>query len=102
MDGVDKLYVECACHSDEHMHKYTFWWDDPGYPVIYVTHFLNARGFWSRIWTAIKYICGYKCKYGHFDESIIDDIETATQIRDMLNQFINLKHSVGPGMEMRD
>ena len=35
---------------------------------IYTEVFLNHyRPLWKRIWIAVKYNVGYKCKYGHWD-----------------------------------
>jgi len=60
-------YFECACFSDEHTLKMTL--DaDPQYPDVYTSVFLNDyQNIFKRIWIAIKYIFGYKCKYGHWD-----------------------------------
>ena len=85
---MEKSYVECACHSDEHMHMYTLDLDDPSYPAIYVTHHLATDNFWHRLLVAAKYLFGYRCKFGDFDESIIQDSETAIQIRDIMSQLI--------------
>jgi len=49
--------------------------------------FLNDwPGFWKRCWYAIKYVFGYKCKYGHFDNVLLK-VEDADNMIDMLNQF---------------
>lgn len=53
----------CECNSSEHqmiIRKL----DD----TIYCNIFLANSGFFSRLKRGIKYIFGYKCKYGHFDE----------------------------------
>ena len=85
-------YLECDCSSAEHVIRYSFDPDaklnDPTDDYIYTTTFLNQyRSFWKRIWIAIKYIFGYKCKYGHFDCAMINKNE-ATSLRDFLNEFI--------------
>lgn len=49
--------------GDEHMLKFVD--DDEDF---YVSIFLNQyRGFFKRLWVAVKYVFGYKCRYGHWD-----------------------------------
>lgn len=63
LDGTE--FFECQCHSDEHVLRLTLSLDDD--PVIYSSVFLGSYPWgWRRIWTGIKYIFGYKCKYGHW------------------------------------
>lgn len=69
-----KKYFECQCHSPEHTLKFVY---DSENKELYSEIFLNQyRNFFKRSWVAIKYIFGYKCKYGHFDCFIFknDDI----------------------------
>ena len=37
---------------------------------VYVSVHLSPDSFWKRIWNSIKYIFGYRCMFGHFDEFI--------------------------------
>jgi len=61
------LFLECMCYSDEHVLR----WDlitDPEWPGLYASVFLNQyRNVFKRVWVAVKYVLGYKCKYGHWD-----------------------------------
>lgn len=66
----DKEYFECACHSPEHTLNF-FLDEDPEFPAIYGSVFLSEVPFHRRVWAAVKYIFGYKCRYGHFDEFIL-------------------------------
>ena len=60
-------FFECECYSDEHLLKFILD-EDEEYPSLCVSIFLSQpHSFIKRIWLAIKYIFGYKCKYGHFD-----------------------------------
>lgn len=61
----DELLI-CACSSDEHqiiIHN-----DDD---IIYCSVHLVNLPFFKRLWNAIKYVFGYKCKYGNFEEFIL-------------------------------
>ena len=63
-------YFECSCGSPEHRLVITVEdnkeFGDP--PEIYTeTYVHNYRNFFKRCWVALKYVFGFKNKYGHFD-----------------------------------
>lgn len=63
-------YFECRCSTPEHTLR--FWFDDDKEdPSVYVSVFLANAPWHKRIWAALKYVMGYKCRYGHFDEFIL-------------------------------
>jgi hypothetical protein len=71
-DAVSNEAFFCDCFSDEHVVRLVYCPDDhPVYRDLYLSVFLAERGFWKRLWSGIKYILGYKCKYGHWDEFIV-------------------------------
>jgi hypothetical protein len=54
---------------------------------IYVEVFLNDYLPWySRVWRALQYVFGYKCKYGHWDCTIIDR-EGVKKLREIFDEF---------------
>jgi hypothetical protein len=89
-DILKNEYFECDCRSDEHTLKFSIL-DIPeehiielGTSVFLNNDFLFWDIYWMprwimaflnriiimparRTWIAIKYIFGYKCKYGHWD-----------------------------------
>jgi hypothetical protein len=62
----------CECHSTEHQILLLYSEDEYStgktFPTCYAHIHLNRRPFWERVKYGIKYIFGYKCKYGAFDE----------------------------------
>jgi hypothetical protein len=61
---------ECSCYSDEHhlIFKYDENSFGDGESELYTTIYLNQyRNIFKRILVAVKYIFGYRCKYGHWD-----------------------------------
>ena len=61
-------FISCDCHSDEHTLRFNLIYSDDGSPELYTSVYLHQyRGFWKRVWVAIKYVFGYNCKYGHWD-----------------------------------
>lgn len=60
----------CSCHDIEHQLIFTYDEDDN---IIYMhIHLVNHNNILKRLLIGIKYILGYKCRYGNFDEFIID------------------------------
>lgn len=77
---------ECVCYSDEHALKFIL---DPEEPSLCISIFLHKRNVFVRIWLAIKYVCGYKCKYGFWDcwELRREDTE---RLRCLLEKYLAL------------
>ena len=69
----------CACSSEEHqivIHK------DEEDKMIYCMIHLVTLPFWQRVWAAIKYIFGYKSRYGNFEEFIFTQ-KHANKLKEM-------------------
>lgn len=83
-----KLYVECRCSSPEH--RLVFKLDqltDHEPPELYTeVHLHQYNNIFKRIWIAIKYIFGYKSKYGHFDCTIFQS-EDVPPLVNLLVQY---------------
>ena len=63
--------IICACHSTDHQMVFLYD-DDPDWEDVYVhIHLSQSRNFFERLWHGLKYIFGYKSKYGDFDEMIL-------------------------------
>jgi len=76
-------YIECACYSSEHTLKFTYFPDEK---ELCVTTFLAHRPFLKRVINGLKYIFGYKCEYGHFDETILEE-EKIKELQDFLSKL---------------
>lgn len=73
----------CDCNSSEHqiiIHK------DSDENTVYCHIHLVKRRFWKRFILGIKYIFGYKCKFGHWDEFIFKP-EHSQQIQNLLEHL---------------
>ena len=92
MKDLEKVYVECSCDSDEHTLRYTFSiYDNKDQvsedPVIYTSVYLNDWDPWyKRVWKAVKYVFGYRCKYGHWDTTSMNPMD-AMKLRKLLEEF---------------
>jgi hypothetical protein len=46
--------------------------EDVTYPTVYINTHLTKRPFWQRVAYGLRYIFGRQCRYGAFDEFIIN------------------------------
>lgn len=82
----DEIII-CDCSSAEHQLVLRFDDDkDLGRMVYVEIHLVNKR-WYKRLWLGIKYIFGYKCCYGNFEEMILSS-KHARQIYG-LYRFLN-------------
>jgi hypothetical protein len=88
-------YFECTCSSKEHTFCVTSEQSKDEYPPELFFHFqlIHLGNFLERFKTAVKYLFGYKCRYGHWDVINLseDDTNRLTillhQHRARLNKF---------------
>ena len=66
----------CDCHSTDHQVVICYSEDEmpsgQKCPMVYLHIHLNKRPFWQRVKYGIKYIFGYQCCYGAFDEFLLN------------------------------
>jgi hypothetical protein len=78
--------IICACENVEHQIIFSYFEDEDDIPkeVFMTIHLVHEPNIFKRIWKGIKYIFGYKCRYGNFDEIILNK----SHIR-QLNKIVN-------------
>lgn len=80
-------FFECVCGTEEHTLRFKLDADDI---ELYTSVFLNQyHGFFGRLWIAIKYLFGYKCKHGHWDCTIIK-LEDTDRLIELLESYKRL------------
>jgi hypothetical protein len=50
-------------------------------------HLSTWRGVFRRLWAAIKYVAGYRCRYGEWDEFILSTMDVI-RLRSFLEQYL--------------
>ncbi|KKK63449.1 hypothetical protein LCGC14_2994120, partial [marine sediment metagenome] len=86
----EEKFIGCRCTSMEHVVRFTYWPEDTTkhYPAeVFVSIHLSHYGFFRRLWTGLKYAFGYRCRYGDWDEVILDT-EEMVELRDFLNDCL--------------
>ena len=61
----------CQCNSIEHQISFSWIEDKELEGEVYLEIHLAKLSFWDRLKHGIKYIFGYRCRYGDFDEVIL-------------------------------
>ena len=91
---IEYHHIECDCHSSDHILRFVY---VPRYelyggveePELYTEVQLHqCHNIFKRIWLAIKYIFGYKCRYGLWDCVLINE-EEAAKLLLILTSYIN-------------
>jgi hypothetical protein len=84
MKNDNEILLLCDCSSAEH--QLIVSWDNDDNEVYVRVHLANCYGFWHRLWHAVKYVFGYKCRYGAFDEVILRK-EDADSLQKVVNHL---------------
>ena len=77
------ILFKCDCSSDEHQIIVEV---DTVENMLFCHIHLQKRPFLKRIWMGLKYIFGYHCRYGHWEEFIWkqEDAPLIKALADML------------------
>ena len=86
VNSVEETYV-CSCGSLEHLIQLKMFDCDPNELYLSV-HLVIYNSFFKRIWVSLKYIFGYKCRYGHFDEFIFRK-QDVVGLKNFLGYFLD-------------
>lgn len=80
-----ELFI-CECKNVEHQIVF-FWFDNDKVHDVFATVHLRKKPFLKRLIYGLKYIFGYQCKYGAFDEFVFspDDADKLKKIYLFLN-----------------
>jgi hypothetical protein len=77
MSDIKRDLFVCDCASSEHQFIVTYskYGDDDDDVDIYIHVHLTKKPFWKRFKHAIAYLFGYQCKFGAFDEVMLNPEE---------------------------
>ena len=72
-NNLESAVLLCDCGSAEHQILIHMDKDDGYREVILSPHLVTYRNIFKRIKVAVRYIFGYKCKYGSWDSIIVSE-----------------------------
>lgn len=75
----------CECYNVEHQVVFRYLNDEA---IVYMSTHLVKMPFWERLWHGLRYIFGYRSRYGDFDEFIFNpnDAERLEKIAEFLKK----------------
>jgi len=75
--------IRCSCHTSDHQFEIN-WWESEDKEVYFTIHLNDTYSFWNRLVLGIKYIFGFKSRYGNFAEIILmpEDCKEVSKILD--------------------
>jgi len=82
-DKHDEQYFTCACSSMEHTLRLSYYDDEE----IYLEIFLDSGPWYKRLVNGIKYIFGFKSRYGDFGCWGLRPSD-ATRMKEMLEKYL--------------
>jgi len=80
----------CSCHSAEHQITFSRFRDRPEDSLVEYdemnisVHLYTHKNFFKRLWIGLKYAFGYKSRYGHWDNILLEPKQV-----EKLGKFIN-------------
>jgi hypothetical protein len=90
---TDKFeYFECQCGSSEHILRFNY--DKENNEITTEIQLIQYHNIFKRIWIAIKYIIGYKCKYGSWDCWMMKN-EDCERLKKLLDKVRDKNNGVG-------
>jgi hypothetical protein len=99
-DYPTKEVFICDCFSNEHQLVlcYMFGDDELDFDTMTFQFYLNPTfGFWKRIGVAIRYIFGYKSKYGDWDDYMVNHKDCDKLIdyfQKLKNDYVNVNANI--------
>jgi hypothetical protein len=71
-NSITHDYLECMCDSAEHVLRVSADPTDEYMPLWLEVHLVQHRRWYQRLGVAIRYVFGYRSKYGDFDTVCLD------------------------------
>lgn len=89
MKKVEKTFT-CECGLPEHQFSFSYYPEDlEEDPFMYLqVHMVPEPRLLHRIWYAIKYVFGFRTKYGEYDEVLIGE-EEAVNLLGLTAEFLH-------------
>ncbi len=67
--GTETDFVQCACYTNEHLVKVVY--EPEENEICIEVHLHTWHSIFRRIWVGLKYVFGYKSRFGQWDTVIV-------------------------------
>ena len=88
-NGEERELFVCDCGDTAHQFVVSWYPDDPDWnDLLYFSVHLNqSYSFWKRLWNGIKHAFGYRCRFGAFDEILLNKHDVK-RLQTVLDNFV--------------
>jgi hypothetical protein len=86
---TEAILITCGCGVKEHMLKFSYWPDEEWPELFFEFHLSTYRNVLRRLWVAIRYIFGYRCRYGEWDEFTMEPMD-ARDLAEFLIEYAGI------------
>lgn len=88
-------FIDCDCTSNEHIIRFDY--DPMDGNQVYLSVQLPKVSFFKRMLAAVKYVLGYQCKYGHWEETLINK----NQIEEIIELLVEAKYGYASATKIK-
>ena len=71
VDGPERFPLVCDCGDLEHLLVFQYFPGDEDAVMFVSSHLNPARRWWSRVWTVVKFMFGWRSTFGEYDELVV-------------------------------
>ena len=80
--------VSSSCGWNENGICISWYEDIDNWEAMFSFHLKSYGSVFRRIWTAVRYIFGYRCRYGDWDEVLLD-VRTSRDLIEFLQEYVD-------------
>jgi hypothetical protein len=66
------VLITCNCGDLEHAVEFSYFPQEEWPELLFQFHLTTRRNVFERLWAAIRYVFGYRCRYGEWDTLSMD------------------------------
>lgn len=82
----ERHYFDCVCKSEEHLVSFSLYNEDGIKELYLTTHLSQENNIFQRAWLAVKYIFGYRSRYGNFGTWVLAE-EDVDELMELLTKY---------------
>jgi hypothetical protein len=84
------ISIACDCYQPEHNIRLMYWSDPDDWEAFFSFHLRTWRNPLRRLWVALRYVFGYRCRYGEWDEFLLN-VRSAKKLIEFLQEYVDLR-----------
>jgi hypothetical protein len=87
--GANAIIIGCECGLSEHRIEASYIPDEDWPDLYFSFHLSTHRGWFRRWWVAVRYLFGYRCRYGEWDTVSLSPLD-ARALAEFLDDYAEI------------